>query len=279
MAGIDTPAGYTRLERMGTGAEADIYRAWEERAGRWAVLKLFHRFVGGRSEEAAFATHIAASVGLGRDPAIVPVRAGGITATGRPWLALDLIGGRVLAEVLRDDPPSRADALRMTIVLADALAWAHSLRPPMVHGRIRAEHVLVDTSGVPMLTDFAVPRPNRVKTPGGDVTDLAALLFLALTGNPWPGRGEPDERIIADWPGLTGLFDEVLTPAPAIDSMAVFANRLRCVQGPAGTASKQPPVSTSEEEPANPEMSYGPKRLLPLLALFPGRQKRRQRDR
>jgi serine/threonine protein kinase len=281
VAGIDTPAGYTRLERLGTGAEADVYRAWEERAGRWAVLKLFHRFVGGRSEEAAFATHIAASVGLGRDPAIVPVRAGGITATGRPWLALDLTEGRLLSEMLRDDPPSPHNALRMMIVLADALAWAHSLRPPMVHGRIRAEHILVDASGAPMLTDFAVPRPHRVRTPGGDVTDLAALLFLALTGNPWPGRGEPDDRIIGDRPGLTELLDEVLTPVPAIDAMAVFADRLRRVQGPDGAVSEQAPDPDLEQETANPEMSYGPKRLFPLLtlvSLFPGRRERRQRD-
>jgi serine/threonine protein kinase len=282
VAGIDTPAGYSRLERMGTGAEADVYRAWDERASRWAVLKLFHRFVGGRSEEAAFATHIAASVGLGRNPVIVPVRAGGITATGRPWLALDLIEGRILAEVLRDDPPSPADALRLMITLADALAWAHSLRPPMVHGRIRAEHILVATSGVPMLTDFAVPRPNRVRTPVGDVTDLAALLFLAITGNPWPGRGDADDRIIGDWPGLTELFDEVLTPVPAIDAMAVFVDRLRRVRGPEGTVSTPPAVVVPEIKPMIPEMSYGPKRLLPLLglmSLLPGRRGQRPPDR
>jgi serine/threonine protein kinase len=282
VAGIDTPAGYTRLERLGTGAEADVYRAWEERAGRWAVLKLFHRFVGGRSEEAAFATHIAASVGLGRNPAIVPVRAGGITATGRPWLALDRTEGRLLSEMLRDDPPSPADALRIAIVLADALAWAHSLRPPMVHGRIRAEHIVVDASGVPMLTDFAVPRPHRPRTPGGDVTDLAALLFQALTGNAWPGRGEPDDLIIADRPGLTELLDEVLTPAPAIESMTVFADRLRRVLGPEDVVSTPSPVPAAEIKPGNPEMSYAPKRLFPLLALvslLPGRRDRRQRDR
>jgi serine/threonine protein kinase len=278
VAGIDTPAGYTRLERIGTGAEADVYRAWDERAGRWAVLKLFHRFVSGRSEEAAFATHVAASVGLGRNPTIVPVRAGGITKTGRPWLALDWTEGRLLAEVLRDEPPSPADSLRLVIVLADALAWAHSLRPPMVHGRIRAEHILVDTTGAPKLTDFAVPRPARARTPAGDVTDLAALLFEALTGGRWPGRGDPDDRLIGDWPGLTELFDEVLTPAPAIDAMVVFADRLRRVRGPEGTVSTPP----ATPEIKSPEMPYAPKRVFPLLALMsllPGRREPRRRDR
>ena len=66
------------------------------------------------------------------------------------------------------------------------------------------------------------------------MTDLATVLFRLLTGGPWPGRGADDDRIISAWPGLTGLFDEVLTPVPAIDSMTVFAARLRQVWRAAG---------------------------------------------
>lgn len=268
MAGIDTPAGYTRLERTEPGAEADVYRAWDERAGRWAVLKLFHRFARGRSDEVAFAAHVAASLGLGRNPSIVPVRAGGITATGRPWLALDLVDGRVLADVLRDDPPSAAEALRLVSILADALTWAHSMRPPMVHGRISAERIRVDTAGTPMVADFAAPRGpgTPAPTPRGDVTGLAAVLFLALTGNPWPGDDEHDDRIIADWPGLSRLFDEVLTPVPAVDTMADFAARLRQVRGPlAAAGGETTPASPAiqEQEP----MGYGGRRRLPVLAM------------
>ncbi|WP_430791894.1 LamG-like jellyroll fold domain-containing protein [Actinoplanes sp. G11-F43] len=232
MAGIDTPAGYTRLERTGTGADAGVYRAWDERAGRWVVLRLFHRFVGDRSEESAFAAYVATSLGLGRNTTIVPVRAGGVTATGRPWLALDPVDARPFSDVLRDDPPSPAVALELTIALADALAWAQ----PMTHGRVRAESVLIGVDGVPMITDFAAPRPPGTPPPTqrDDVTDLAALMFRAVTGGPWPGRGLEDVQIIGAWPGLTGLFDEVLTPVPAVETMAEFAARLRQVRLRAG---------------------------------------------
>ena len=54
--GIDTPAGYTRLRRVSTSADADIFRAWDSR-GRWVTLKLFQRYAGGRAQEAAFAGH------------------------------------------------------------------------------------------------------------------------------------------------------------------------------------------------------------------------------
>ncbi|WP_127544007.1 phosphotransferase [Actinoplanes sp. OR16] len=223
MAGIDTPAGYTGLQRIRIGAEADTYRAWDERAGKQVALRLFHRFVSGRAEEAAFAAYCATAIGLGRHPAIIEVKAGGVTATGRPWLAFENLDGRTLEEVLRTDPPGPAEAIELVITLADALAWAHATRPPLTHGRLRAEHVLIGDDGLPRLHDFA---PQRTAAPRDDITNLAALLFRALTGHPWP---DADDRIISLWPGLTGLLDETLTPVPAIDSMAIFAGRLRQV--------------------------------------------------
>ena len=179
MAGIDTPAGYTGLQRIRIGAEADTYRAWDERASRPVALRLFHRFVSGRAEEAAFATYCATAVGLGRHPAIIPVKAGGITATGRPWLAFESLEGRTFEEVLREDPPEPAEAIALVITLADALAWAHATRPPMTHGRLRAEHVLIGEDGAPRLHDFS---PRGSAAPRDDVTNLAAMLFRALPG-------------------------------------------------------------------------------------------------
>ncbi|MEV0901325.1 hypothetical protein [Actinoplanes sp. NPDC049802] len=276
MAGIDTPAGYTGLQRMSTGADAILYRAWDERAGRRVVLKLFHRFVRDRAEESAFAAHVAASVGLSGNSAIVPVRSGGVTATGRPWLALDPVDGRTLADVLRDDPPSPAEALQVTLVLADALAWAHSMRPQMAHGRIRPESVLIDTAGNPMLTDFVAPLPlgMRAPTPGGDVTALGSLLFRALTGDDWPGDPDRADRIISVWPGLSRLFDEVVTPVPAVDSMAVFAARLREVGRASGAMIPLPAPLGQEIVPASPVVPpptprvYAWKRRFPVLALM-----------
>ncbi|GGN34748.1 hypothetical protein FHR83_005944 [Actinoplanes campanulatus] len=252
MAGIDTPAGYTRLQRMSTGAEADLYQAWDERAGRRVALKLFHRFVRGRAEESAFAAHVAASVGLGVTAAIVPVRSGGITATGRPWLALDLIDGRTLDDVLRDRPPSPAEALHHAIILADALARTHSMRPQMVHGRIRPEAVLIGASGEPMLTGFAAPLGRTMPAPRDDVTALGALLFRVLTGDDWPGDIDRADRIISAWPGLSRLFDEVLTPVPAVDSMAGFAVRLRQVWHASGATIPLPASPGREITPTSP---------------------------
>ncbi|MEV6306021.1 protein kinase [Actinoplanes sp. NPDC051861] len=241
MAGIDTPAGYTRLERMSTGPEGDVYQAWDEHAGRHVALKLFHRYAGGRAEEASFAAYCAVAVGLGRHPSIVPVRYGGITATGRPWLVLDLIEGGTLAEAMRgDSPPAPADALRIAIALADAMAWAHSLRPPVAYGRLRPDHILLDPSGAPMLADFVAPLVTTSASPAADVVALGTLLFQMLTGNPWPGVPERDDPLVAAWPGLTRLLDQVVAPIPQVGTMTEFAARLREVR--AGLTADAPGV-------------------------------------
>jgi hypothetical protein len=228
VAGIDTPAGYTGLQRIGAGSEADVYRAWDERAHDQVVVRLYRRFARGRAEEAVFAEFCATAVSLGRHPAIVGVRAGGITATGRPWLALEEVEAVTLEQVLREAAPSPAEAIDLAVTVADALTWAHAAEPAMTHGRLRAEHVLITADGSPMLHDFAL---TKTALPRDDMTAVSELLFRALTGTPWPGV---DDRIIRYWPGLTQLFDETLTPAPALDDMATFADRLRQIRLAAG---------------------------------------------
>ncbi|WP_436522094.1 LamG-like jellyroll fold domain-containing protein [Actinoplanes sp. HUAS TT8] len=219
--GIDTPAGYTRLRRIGSGAEADVYQAWEEHTGTWTVLRLFHGYIAGRLQEQDFTDRYGSAARLGGHPGIVPVRAGGITATGRAWLATDLVDGDTLADRLAVGPMPLDDALALTAVLADALAWAHATQPPMTHGRIDAEHVLLTPDGRPMLTGFALAAGRR--STRADVAALAALLGHALTGRPGMISGLPPA--LAAVPGLARLLSDGLST----NSAAEFAYRLRDV--------------------------------------------------
>ncbi|BCY06558.1 LamG-like jellyroll fold domain-containing protein [Actinoplanes sp. L3-i22] len=221
--GIDTPGGYTRMRRIGSGAEADVYQAWEEHSQEWVVLQLLHGYVAGRTQEQDFADRYGSAVRLGGHPGIVPVRAGGVTATGRAWLVTDLVEGDTLAAALRSGPIAVDRALALTAVLADALAWAHAMHPPVTHGRLDAEHVLLAADGRPLLTGFAFLAGRR--PPRDDVAALAGLLGHALTGRPGvitPAELSPD---LAGVPGLLRLLGDGLTTSSA----AEFAYRLRDV--------------------------------------------------
>lgn len=225
--GIDTPAGYTGLRRIGAGPEADLYQAWDEHAREWVVLRLLHGYVAGRRQEEDFADRYAAAARLGGHPGIVPVRAGGVTATGRAWLATDLVQGGTLADALRIAPLPLDRALALAAVLADALAWAHATHPPMTHGRIDAGQVLFGPDGGPKLTGFALAAGRH--SPRGDVAALATLLFHMLTGRTGITAAAlvlpPD---LAGVPGLGRLLVDGLTTSSA----AEFAYRLRDVAAP-----------------------------------------------
>jgi serine/threonine kinase PknH len=96
-------------------------------------------------------------------------------------------------DILLDDGPLEAQrAAWLTAETASALATAHAAGH--THGRLRPENILIDATGTVRILGFAVDAALTGLPPGpisGDVADLAAILYAALTGR-WPGRAHSD---------------------------------------------------------------------------------------
>ncbi|MGZ4617274.1 MAG: protein kinase domain-containing protein, partial [Frankiaceae bacterium] len=113
--------------------------------------------------------------GLTGDPHIVPVHAWGLTQGGRPYVVTDLLEGGSLADRVRETGPLPvADALRIGVVVAGALAVAHEHHA--VHGDVRLSHLLVAPSGEPVLGGFG----------------LSALAADPASGAPLPAHAAPE---------------------------------------------------------------------------------------
>lgn len=124
-------------------------------------------------------------------------------------------------------PLSPRDAAWLVSELADSLAQAHAAG--LAHGRLTPENVLVDHNGEVRIIGFGVDAALHGLPPGrrgADVTDLAGILYAALTGR-WTGSAPsavpsaPEEhgtlmrprRVRAGIPRvLDALCDEVLNP-------------------------------------------------------------------
>ncbi|MEZ5938681.1 MAG: serine/threonine-protein kinase [Hyphomonadaceae bacterium] len=87
-------------------------------------------------------------------PGIVRILDGGETATGAPWLAMDLAPGRSITEFVQAAGLDLRARLLLVADVADAVQAAHSKL--IVHRDIKPENIVVSDDGRARLLDFGV---------------------------------------------------------------------------------------------------------------------------
>jgi predicted ATPase len=206
---LDVVAGF-RLERpLGRGGMGVVYRARDERLGRWVALKLIApEFASDERFRARFEREcrLAATVD---HPNVIPIYEAGET-DGRLFLAMRLVEGTNLLTLIRSEmriPPRRA--VRLLAQIAAGLDAAHDRG--LVHRDVKPQNILIVDPGAAehvYLTDFGLARlagESSELTEGGywvgtpdyvapeqlrgdavdrraDVYGLGCVLFHALTG-------------------------------------------------------------------------------------------------
>jgi serine/threonine-protein kinase len=144
---------YERLEELGRGAMAVVYRARDRQLDRFVAVKVLHeeRSRGGAvlkrfSREAAAAARLS-------HPNIIAVHDAGEEG-GRPFIVMELVEGRSLAEVYVSagwDLRKKVEALRKV-----ALAVQHAHEHGVVHRDLKPANIMVDAAGEPRVSDFGL---------------------------------------------------------------------------------------------------------------------------
>src|SRR5215468_5256289 len=208
---------YELLDPVGHGAMGTVWRARDLRLDREVAVKEV-RLPGlmtahERSvlrERSLREARVAARL---THPGVVTVH-DVIEVEGSPWIIMELVPSRSLAQVLGDDgpmPPARAAAMGMTLL--EALGSAHAAG--VVHRDVKPGNILVTPEGRAVLTDFGIatlhgdPRltqagmvmgtpgfcaPERIRgepaSPASDLWSLGATLYAAVEGRgPFEGQG------------------------------------------------------------------------------------------
>lgn len=164
------------LDVLGRGAYGTVYRARDPRLDREVALKLL-RVPAGRTPETADSVieegRLLARV---RHPNVVTVH-GADAREGRVGIWMELIRGRTLADLVRENGPfSPGEAAVIGADLCRALAAVHGRG--IVHRDIKAQNVMRERGGRIVLMDFGIGVPSDLNETAG--TDTAGTpLYLA----------------------------------------------------------------------------------------------------
>ena len=159
---------YRVIERIGVGGMGVVYRAEDSRLHRDVAIKTLAPHIGAdhavrqrflrEGRTAAAVRHANVCVVYGADE-----------HDGQPFLAMELIEGMTLAEVLKRDRLSVDAALAIAIQIANGLAAAHERG--VIHRDVKPGNVMVDAHGKVKLLDFGLAR-----VAGDAVTRTSGLL-------------------------------------------------------------------------------------------------------
>jgi tRNA A-37 threonylcarbamoyl transferase component Bud32 len=203
---------YRLLSELGQGGMGTVWRAMDELLRQEVAIKEV-RLPSGLDEAARAEMtdrtlrEARAAATLRSHPSIVTVH-DVVLDDGRPWIVMELVRGRSLDRVLRDEGPLPAPRVaEIGLRMIEALSAAHG--SGILHRDVKPANVMLTEDGRVLLTDFGIATiagdtaltqtgflsgspgyiaPERLRGeadgPLADLWSLGATLFAAVEGGP-----------------------------------------------------------------------------------------------
>jgi tetratricopeptide (TPR) repeat protein len=249
---VDPAARYELLDEIARGAMGVVYRATDTALGREVAVKVLQDRFSPDSSAARRFLDEARITGQLQHPGIPPLHDVGARPDGRPFLAMKLIKGRTLDDLLRDRPDPAADRGRFVAAfeqVCQAVAFAHAHK--VIHRDLKPHNVMVGAFGEVQVMDWglakvltagpAVARPadetvgteiRSLRQGDGSQTQAGSVLGTPAFMPPEQAVGaveQVDER--SDVFGLGAILAVILTGGPPFVGETSEATRLLAARG------------------------------------------------
>ena len=247
---------YTILSQIGSGGQADVYRAWHPRLKTDVVIKWFRRDAFPEAASRQLASEVRSLMTI-RHPYLAQVFDVGIDQD-RHFILMEYVSGQTFSDWIRRFQPTIPRIAAVLAMAARAVDAVH--KQGALHLDLKPSNILVDADGNPRVIDFGMARlsgsssqRSLLLAPGtpeymspeqcvgdasrisvaSDVYGLGAVLFSALSQRPIRSADqlalEPDWSLIrhASW-GLRRICHRALATCPRerYESAADFATEL-----------------------------------------------------
>ncbi|MFJ5261400.1 serine/threonine-protein kinase [Streptomyces sp. NPDC088387] len=286
-------AGRYRLgDVLGRGGMGTVWRAEDETLGRTVAVKEL-RFPSNIDEEEkrrliTRTLREAKAIARIRNNSAVTVF-DVVEEDDRPWIVMELVEGKSLAEVIREDgllEPKRAAEVGLAVL--DVLRSAH--RQGILHRDVKPSNVLIAEDGRVVLTDFGIAQvegdpsitstgmlvgapsyisPERARGhkpgPAADLWSLGGLLYAAVEGAPPYDKGSAIATLTAvmteplEEPKNAGPLAEVIRglltkdPLKRLDDVGARAKLNAIIHAPAAGHGLPEPVDATKVVPLPPQ--------------------------
>jgi tRNA A-37 threonylcarbamoyl transferase component Bud32 len=289
-------AGRYRLgDVLGRGGMGTVWRAEDETLGRTVAVKEL-RFPSNIDEEEkrrliTRTLREAKAIARIRNTSAVTVY-DVVQEDDRPWIVMELVEGKSLAEVIREDgllEPKRAAEVGLAVL--DVLRSAH--REGILHRDVKPSNVLIAEDGRVVLTDFGIAQvegdpsitstgmlvgapsyisPERARGhkpgPAADLWSLGGLLYAAVEGAPPYDKGSAIATLTAvmteplEEPKNAGPLKDVIygllnkDPDKRLDDAGARSMLTAVIHGPA-VPEPEPDATKVVPLPAQPDRRAG----------------------
>ncbi|MBX9626520.1 MAG: hypothetical protein K2X82_22155 [Gemmataceae bacterium] len=199
---------YALGHEISAGPDGRARRGRDRRTGRPVVVTVFDGLADDPDRHHRTARAFRAAARLDH-PNVVRTLDFGVDAGSGYAVTEPPDGAPLAARVAGGGPLEPADVGRMVAELADALDYAHA--GGLVHDGITPDRVFVRADGGVRLGGwgFAAAAGRWGSAPAEDVADLAEVVYLALTGRPWPEGFDPEAG------GVSDTIRRAIDPDPA----------------------------------------------------------------